>query len=373
MKHTLTLVTALLLALPAALHAANAPAATRPNVLLIAVDDLNPMLGCYGQPIVKSPHLDRLAAEGTALSPGVLPDGAVHAVPLQSAFRVPAGNAAEQGPPADGQRPAGNGHAAATVPPQRLHDRLRRQDVSLQQRRPGRLGPPAYRHVRFRRRVVRRLLLGLSVAGQPGHGRELSPRQAIQGRVARLRHHRNHGHAGREDAGRDHRPTRHRGVAETPAGRRAVLPGGRLLPPAHAADRAQKYWDLYDRAQFALPANFRQPDDGIPRDDWGEVRRYGDCPLRGPMPEDKAREIIHGYHASITFVDAQIGKVLDELRRLELDKNTIVLLWSDNGWQLGDARPLEQAEQLRSLCADRADDLRAGAAPEPDRRTRWWN
>ena len=53
------------------------------------------------------------------------------------------------------------------------------------------------------------------------------------------------------------------------------------------------------------------------------------------MPEDKALEIIHGYHASITFVDAQIGKVLDELRRLELDRNTIVLLWSDNGWQLG--------------------------------------
>jgi len=98
----------------------------------------------------------------------------------------------------------------------------------------------------------------------------------------------------------------------------------------------KKYWDLYDRAQFALPANFRQADDGIPRDDWNEVRRYGDCPLSGPMPEDKAREIIHGYHASITFADAQIGKVLDELRRLELDKNTIVLLWSDNGWQLGE-------------------------------------
>ena len=98
----------------------------------------------------------------------------------------------------------------------------------------------------------------------------------------------------------------------------------------------KKYWDMYDRAQFALPANFRHPDDGIPRDDWGEVRRYGDCPLSGPMPEDKAREIIHGYHASVTFVDTQIGKVLEELRRLGLDANTIVILWSDNGWQLGE-------------------------------------
>jgi arylsulfatase A-like enzyme len=54
------------------------------------------------------------------------------------------------------------------------------------------------------------------------------------------------------------------------------------------------------------------------------------------MPQEKAREIIHGYYASVTFVDTQIGKVLDELRRLGLDQNTIVILWSDNGWQLGD-------------------------------------
>ena len=54
------------------------------------------------------------------------------------------------------------------------------------------------------------------------------------------------------------------------------------------------------------------------------------------MPPDKAREMIHAYYASVSFVDAQIGKVLDELRRLELDRNTIVILWSDNGWQLGD-------------------------------------
>jgi arylsulfatase A-like enzyme len=98
----------------------------------------------------------------------------------------------------------------------------------------------------------------------------------------------------------------------------------------------KKYWDMYDRDSLTLPANFHQPDDGIARDDWREVRRYGDCPLSGPMPEDKAREIIQGYYASVTFVDAQIGKVLDELRRLGLDSSTVVVLWSDNGWHLGD-------------------------------------
>ena len=49
----------------------------------------------------------------------------------------------------------------------------------------------------------------------------------------------------------------------------------------------KKYWDMYDRSQITLPADFQQPDDGIPRVDWNEVRRYGDCPLKGPMPEDK--------------------------------------------------------------------------------------
>ena len=93
---------------------------------------------------------------------------------------------------------------------------------------------------------------------------------------------------------------------------------------------------MYDRARIKVPADFRQPDDGIPRYDWDEVRRYGDCPLKGPMPEEETREIIHGYHASVTFVDAQIGKVLDELRGLGLEKNTVVVLWSDNGWSLGE-------------------------------------
>ena len=77
-------------------------------------------------------------------------------------------------------------------------------------------------------------------------------------------------------------------------------------------------------------------DDGIPRGDWDEVRRYGDVPLAGPVSTDKAREMIHAYYASVSFVDAQIGEVLDELRRLELDRNTVIVLWSDNGWQLGD-------------------------------------
>ncbi len=98
----------------------------------------------------------------------------------------------------------------------------------------------------------------------------------------------------------------------------------------------KRYWDMYDRTRLRLPADFHAPDDGIPRANWDEMRRYGDAPKQGPMPPESALKAIHGYCASVSFVDAQIGKVLDELRRLELNKNTIVILWSDNGWNLGD-------------------------------------
>ena len=98
----------------------------------------------------------------------------------------------------------------------------------------------------------------------------------------------------------------------------------------------KKYWDMYDRSRIHLPADYHAPDDGIRRGDYDEVRRYGDVPEKGPIPDEKGREMIHGYYASVSFVDAQVGKVLDELRRLGLDRNTVVLLWADNGWNLGD-------------------------------------
>ena len=100
----------------------------------------------------------------------------------------------------------------------------------------------------------------------------------------------------------------------------------------------KKYWDLYDRAKIQLPADFEGAKDGEFHSltDWEEVRHFGDAPERGQVSTEKAREMIHGYHASVSFVDAQVEKVLSELHHLELDKNTIVILWGDNGWNLGD-------------------------------------
>ncbi len=59
-------------------------------------------------------------------------------------------------------------------------------------------------------------------------------------------------------------------------------------------------------------------------------------PAEGPVPDNLARKLKHGYYAAASYTDAQIGKLLDELDRLDLRKNTIIVLWGDHGWKLGE-------------------------------------
>ncbi|MEQ9070246.1 MAG: sulfatase-like hydrolase/transferase, partial [Gimesia chilikensis] len=100
----------------------------------------------------------------------------------------------------------------------------------------------------------------------------------------------------------------------------------------------QKYWDLYDRRQIKLAEN-RFPPENAPKialTNWGELRNYSDMPAKGDLTDEQQLQLRHGYYACVSFTDANIGKVLDELKRLELDENTIVILWGDHGWKLGE-------------------------------------
>jgi arylsulfatase A-like enzyme len=66
------------------------------------------------------------------------------------------------------------------------------------------------------------------------------------------------------------------------------------------------------------------------------LRSYASVPPKGPVTEEMAKKLIHGYYACVSYVDAQIGRVLEEFENLGLAENTIVVLWGDHGWNLGD-------------------------------------
>ncbi|RED47867.1 sulfatase [Seonamhaeicola aphaedonensis] len=111
-----------------------------------------------------------------------------------------------------------------------------------------------------------------------------------------------------------------------------------FMKPHLPFNAPKKYWDLYDRSTIELPESYVQPKT-TPKEafhKFGELRKYSNIPKNGDVPEDMAKEMIHGYYACVSYVDAQIGLVLEELKRLELEDETIVILWGDHGWNLGD-------------------------------------
>jgi len=104
----------------------------------------------------------------------------------------------------------------------------------------------------------------------------------------------------------------------------------------------QKYWDLYNEEEIPLSPNPFIPENvnTASLHSSGEFNGYqlGDemASLEGPISDDYARKLRHAYFACISYIDAQVGKLLDELDRLGIAENTIVVLWGDHGWHLGD-------------------------------------
>ncbi len=99
-----------------------------------------------------------------------------------------------------------------------------------------------------------------------------------------------------------------------------------------------KYWDLYDPSQIELAAHTEGPVDGAAMGlhPSFELRaRYG-IPKKGPIDDDMARTLKHAYLACVSYVDAQIGKMIDALDEAGVRDNTIIVVWSDHGWHLGD-------------------------------------
>ena len=332
------LLRSLLFVLPLHLICGLACAAEKPNVLFIAVDDLKPVLGCYGDKVIKSPNIDRLAARGVvferaycnqavcapsrnSLMTGVRPT-TLGIYDLGTNFRLASSNAVtlSQYFMRHGYRAealgkifhVGHGNredsASWSVP----HFQSKSIAYMLPQSRANQ--SLTREEALFANNTdVAKLPRGAAYESAPVADSDYPDGKIADEAIRRLQ------------------------SAKTKPSEPFFLAVG-FLKPHLPFCAPKKYWDLYDRASFTVPS-LRTPPEGAPKyapTSWGELRQYSDMPTNGPVTDDQARALLHGYHAAISYMDAQLGRVLNELDRLHLTTNTIIVLWGDHGWHLGD-------------------------------------
>ena len=317
------------------LAAGVAIAADKPNVLLICVDDLKPTLGCYGDALAIAPNIDRLASSGVtferaycnqavcspsrnALLVGLRPQ-TLGVYDLSTNFRKAAPEAVtlpqhfkQHGYRTEGMGKifhVGHGNTEDARSWSVPHYQAKTVGYALDENKAQLTREGAFFDNKNPANLPRGAAYEKADVPDSAYGDAAIADEAI----ARLR------------------------SAKEKPGEPFFLAVGFLRP--HLPFCApRKYWDLYDPAKFTL-AQRRQPPDGAPSyapQFGGELRNYKDIPDKGALPDELQRTLIHGYYASISYMDAQLGRVLDELRRTGLDKNTIIVLWGDHGWHLGD-------------------------------------
>ena len=100
----------------------------------------------------------------------------------------------------------------------------------------------------------------------------------------------------------------------------------------------KKYWDLYDREKIKLATQTEGPENGATMGlhPSFELRVRSGIPKQGPIDKELAITLKHAYLACVSYVDAQIGKMIEALEKEGLRENTIIIVWSDHGWHLGD-------------------------------------
>lgn len=322
------------------------PGAEKMNVLLIAVDDLRPDLGCYGVAHAKTPHIDHLASRGVVFDRAYCQQAVCS--PSRSSILT-------------GKRPD-----ATKVWDLDTHFRAALPDVvTLPQH--------------FREQGYRTVGLGKIEHGGFEDGRSWSdPRWFPSGRLVSVdprdwtkqtvtpfagvpsefanplpREQGKKSKGGKVKLGPSFEVSP-KGDDELPDGATAAEAVKRIaalkasgepfflavgfVKPHLPFVAPKKYWELHDPAAIPLPETDSLPDgtaEFVGHTN-GELHSYPGVPAGNPLPEDFARTLRQGYHACISFIDAQVGRLLDALEREGLADSTVVILWGDHGWQLGD-------------------------------------
>ncbi|MAM90185.1 MAG: iduronate sulfatase [Opitutaceae bacterium] len=290
----------------------------RPNVLFIAVDDLRVELGCYGDAHVLSPNIDRLAKQGTlferaycqqtvcnpsraSLLTGMRPD-TLRVWDLYTHFRqnMPDAVTLPQLFMQNGYRSVGIGKIFHNW----RQDDWRGDRVSWSE--------PEFLHYETHGHDEAKVEGSLPPNLTSGAGgiecRDVPDEAYYDGRIAQKA------------------VERMRALAES---EEPFFLAVGFWKPHTPFNAPKKYWDMYDRNSIPLPLHLDPPND-VP-DIALTSSRYD-----GKSKPVELREMHHGHLAAITYLDTQIGKVLDELERLDLRDDTIIVWWSDHGLHLGE-------------------------------------
>ena len=316
----------------------------RPNILFIAVDDLRPELGCYGNNIIKSPNIDKLANVGrvfnnhfvqaptcgasrhsmlTSMYPKSRselsnhipfhysengnPESFVHALKMNGYYTLNIGKISHS---ADGYV---YGYTEQVSDKKEMPNSW--DEICFDYGKWGTGWNAFFGYANGENRQSMNKMVKPYEYGDVddyGYPDGLSARLAIQ-KLQELK-----------DKGQP------------------IFIGLGFFKPHLPFTAPKKYWDLYNESELPLsPVPF------IPENvnkkslhNSGEFNGYklGDekAGLNHPVSDEYARKLTHAYYASISYIDAQIGKVIEELKRLGLYENTIIVIWGDHGWHLGD-------------------------------------
>ena len=318
-------ITFLLLSLKASLTA-------KPNVLFIAADDLSCALGCYGDPIAKTPHLDRLAATGTcflnaynqlplcnptraSVMTGLRPD-TIKVYDLDRHFRDEVPDAVTLS-----QQFMKHGWWAGRV------GKIYHYNVPASIGTDGFDDPPSWQnainpkgrdktdeHLVFNAEPHRKISAALSWLAAEGKDEEQT-----DGMIA----------------------TEAIKLMEEKKGEPFFVAAGFFRP--HTPFVApKKYFDMYPLETLRLP--YAPEDD---REDIPAAAFAHNCPIpHYGLDEVTCLKAMQAYYACVSFIDAQVGRMLDALERLKLTDNTIVVFWSDHGYHLGEHNGIWQKRTL---------------------------
>lgn len=293
----------------------------KPNVVVFLVDDLRTELGCYGDPIAKTPNIDALAKDG---------------VQFQKAYAQQALCAPSRMSLLSGLRPETIGIYSLFTPFRSIHKDVVTlpqffkangyQTVSVGKVYHNGNDDKASWSILFPKESNSwvkpenlALIESLKKAGKGSNGPAYECEDV------------------EDEAYKDGRAVKNAiETLEKLKNDKFMMVVG-LTKPHLPFNVPKKYWDLYNKEDFKVPFK------GAPKDMykdaltvWGELRGYYGIPKQGVLDDETTKTLIHGYHASVSYTDAQVGKVMDALQKLDLRKNTIVVFMSDHGWKLGE-------------------------------------